>query len=735
MDAELQTQIAFHLVGRKPAAQTGSPAHLQARPALLARHRDLTSLRYDFPLVVLRSATDKDYVQCLSGLMDEVVHAVAGDDHGDRLIRHLLRLEREIRVLVAEGYSGALSALWDEAAARLLRSGDDLLKDTLTKARKALKVTGEIVDCNKVMPGQLFMRAWGVVQERKTHKLRDDIRRLSIGLSNILQADAVRSAAGRSATNLKASIGSGHANVFDFDALSRVLSTTSTKDSLPASRRQRIESLLKILKSQRFLPMPTEGDTSVARELSYAFTFESCVEALQAYRERLPGAMELARAVAVAELEVEGAYREATHDPLFKELDDGSFGQTELAHFPDYLVSISADKLHAAETDSLMELLSAGLPAKILVQTDDLLEESTIARDGHFALGMRSKQLASMAMGLNDVYVLQSASSNLFQFRDRILKGMTYAGPALFSVYSGAAGEAGSLPPYLMAAAAMESRAFPAYAYDPSAGSNWASRFHLDSNPQLEADWPVQVFTCEDENHQSVRMEPAFTFADFVACDARHAHHFAPVQRAKWNDRMIFVDEYLSRDAKAAQEWVPVVLLVDQDDRAYRAVVDEKLIRATQRCRESWHSLQELGGIHNSHAQRLLDKERVAREEQSRRDATAAPPSVAASPAPAAATPDGTPAAAEPAEARSPDEAYIETPRCTTCNECTQINDKMFAYNENKQAHIANADAGTFAQLVEAAESCQVSIIHPGKPRNASEPGLAELLKRAEPFA
>jgi hypothetical protein len=178
-----------------------------------------------------------------------------------------------------------------------------------------------------------------------------------------------------------------------------------------------------------------------------------------------------------------------------------------------------------------------------------------------------------------------------------------------------------------------------------------------------------------------------------------------------------------------------VVLLVDQDDRAYRAVVDEKLIRATQRCRESWHSLQELGGIHNSHAQRLLDKERVAREEQSRRDATAAPPSVAASPAPAAATPDGTPAAAEPAEARSPDEAYIETPRCTTCNECTQINDKMFAYNENKQAHIANADAGTFAQLVEAAESCQVSIIHPGKPRNASEPGLAELLKRAEPFA
>jgi ferredoxin len=90
--------------------------------------------------------------------------------------------------------------------------------------------------------------------------------------------------------------------------------------------------------------------------------------------------------------------------------------------------------------------------------------------------------------------------------------------------------------------------------------------------------------------------------------------------------------------------------------------------------------------------------------------------------------------AAEPEPERSPDEAYIETARCSTCNECTTINGKMFAYDGNKQAYIADINAGTYAQLVEAAESCQVSIIHPGKPRNPKEPGLDELLKRAEPF-
>jgi hypothetical protein len=36
--------------------------------------------------------------------------------------------------------------------------------------------------------------------------------------------------------------------------------------------------------------------------------------------------------------------------------------------------------------------------------------------------------------------------------------------------------------------------------------------------------------------------------------------------------------------------------------------------------------------------------------------------------------------------------------------------------------------------MVEAAESCQVAIIHPGKPWNDKEPGLAELVERAQPF-
>ena len=80
------------------------------------------------------------------------------------------------------------------------------------------------------------------------------------------------------------------------------------------------------------------------------------------------------------------------------------------------------------------------------------------------------------------------------------------------------------------------------------------------------------------------------------------------------------------------------------------------------------------------------------------------------------------------------DDPYIDSPLCTTCNDCTDINPQLFMYNGNKQAYIADLAAGTYAEMVQAAERCQVAIIHPGKPWNGDEPGLDELLERAAPF-
>ena len=116
--------------------------------------------------------------------------------------------------------------------------------------------------------------------------------------------------------------------------------------------------------------------------------------------------------------------------------------------------------------------------------------------------------------------------------------------------------------------------------------------------------------------------------------------------------------------------------------------------------------------------------------------ASAAGAPAAASPAPAAAT-VAPPVAPAPASATAPPDeaASIDSAMCTACNECTQRNNRMFAYNDAKQAYVKDARAGTYRELVEAAETCPVCIIHPGRPLDPAEPGLDDLVARAAAFA
>ena len=85
-------------------------------------------------------------------------------------------------------------------------------------------------------------------------------------------------------------------------------------------------------------------------------------------------------------------------------------------------------------------------------------------------------------------------------------------------------------------------------------------------------------------------------------------------------------------------------------------------------------------------------------------------------------------------EALSFDEPWLDTAMCTTCDDCMGVNKMMFAYNGDKQAIIADASAGPYADLVEAAEICPAKCIHPGKPLDPNEAGLDDLIARAAPF-
>jgi ferredoxin len=736
--APLADLIPIHRASELQPLDPGEASDPRLRPALLARYRDLSRLRYDYPLVLVEDAAAGAWVHSLSGVVDRLLQEIAPRGAaGERLRQHVLQLEARIRALALRGARGSLTELWDLAVRELLSACDeasiDLLEDSSTRARSALRIDGRIVDCVAEAPPELLQHAWTGVQRERARAMLEEIGELIAKLNGILKIDFLKSEAGRAPKHLARSVGPRYEAAFDFEAWSLMLSEASQGSSLPESRRRRIREALSVLESQRFFVPPGATEEQADHPPPYAFAFESCKSAVDAFRQRIPEMVELIRAIAVAELEIDNRYRESKHDAFFRRFDESALVPEDLAHFPPYLICLRAKEDTAQEKARIIELLSSGLPMKIMVQTDDILSESMRA-EGSFALGAGSLQLAGMAIALGDTYVLQSASSSLYQVRDRIREGLTHPGPALFSVFSGSEDSVPHLPAYLSAAAATQSRAFPTFSYDPTAGASWASRFRLEDNPQPEVDWPLECFEYQDVDLQRVSEDVAFTFVDFCAADRRYASHLARIPRSDWNASMVPAWKYLELSEEEAREKVPYIMTVDADDVLHRLIVDRVLIRAARRRVEKWRSLQELGGVCDSRAQQLLERERAVweRELEERRD-DLAPQTRESSDPPAVEVEEAAPVE-ETRAARDPHEPYIETPRCTTCDECTQINPRMFSYDENKQAYLADLDAGTYRDLVEAAESCQVCIIHPGKPRNPREPGLPELIERAKPF-
>ncbi|MCB9876328.1 MAG: hypothetical protein H6835_01905 [Planctomycetes bacterium] len=68
-------------------------------------------------------------------------------------------------------------------------------------------------------------------------------------------------------------------------------------------------------------------------------------------------------------------------------------------------------------------------------------------------------------------------------------------------------------------------------------------------------------------------------------------------------------------------------------------------------------------------------------------------------------------------------EPWIESARCSTCNDCVNLNSLLFVYDGNKQAKIGDPRAGSYAQLVQAAEKC----------RRAASTGAAAEPRRTRP--
>ena len=345
---------------------------------------------------------------------------------------------------------------------------------------------------------------------------------------------------------------------------------------------------------------------------------------------------------------------------------------------------------------------------------------------------------------------------------------------------------------WLVAGAAIEGRAHPFFRVDPIPHDCEPALMDFSGNPQPEADWPVHPFTYLDDNGSRVTEELAFTFADYCLLVPGMREHFRVIPPGCDAEALIPMQTYLSMPLDDAYQKVPFLWVVDGNGVLQRVVVSRRMAVGCLDRLNFWRTLQAKAGVRNRYVdlavRRTRDEERqraadqreqlqaahAAELEQVRNQAAGeamqrltdrllgmdlagggsdaawsssrSASTVAASSAPAepleatddAAQPDLSPTAspAEPVveEALTFDDPWIDTPLCTSCNDCLKVNPKLFIYNEEKQALLGDLATATFAQLVEAAELCPSKCIHPGRPWNPDEPDLDALIARAEPF-
>jgi pyruvate-ferredoxin/flavodoxin oxidoreductase len=233
-------------------------------------------------------------------------------------------------------------------------------------------------------------------------------------------------------------------------------------------------------------------------------------------------------------------------------------------------------------------------------------------------------------------------------------------------------------------------------------------------------------------------MRVPLTFAEFAMTEGRYRKHFRTAPPETWNDDMVSLAELLDLDPEEREGKYPYIWGVDAKNRLMRALVALELVRSSEERRHFWRQLKGLVGM-----DRQFDEEGVrnqAKAEMAQRltasllaMATGGGTGVLADLAAAsrASAPHGGNGAASNGDWEA---VWVETPECTACDECILINPKIFAYNDQKQAVIVDPKAGSFKDIVKAAEKCTAGCIHPGTPWDPAEKDLDKLMKRAEKF-
>jgi len=781
----------FHLTGEGALSAADPLDAVPLRPDVLGAVSRACDPWHRYPLAFLDGQKTESTVP-LRELLDNTVEAVsAGGPPLTMLGQFVPAIVRAAdRALERRWGRATIAEVMNEALERLVENvdvssaGAQALADEVARFKKSLPAFGSLLALNEeTLPTILLDTVRGGRQLRR-ESFREEITGLLDRIDGLLQLDDSHSPEGRTADSLATTLATG-GDFLDPEALSKNLPAQRGSKRMTPTRRARIEGAAAILRdwletsADRPEVVLVRASSPVEMEAPEGCRIIQHPDGLEAaiglFDGLAAGMVDTVRAVRIARLEVDDSYDPELHGEMIERTSWQSFTAEEMFLLPALVVLESGRRLRGSSLASLSVLLRSGRPVHVLVTETAAELPRGETRD---ALAGYHPGLGYLAVAHREPFVLQSTLARPRHLIAGLQQMATMLQPAVALV--AVPSWQSPVSPWLQLVAAQQSRTTPCFHYDPLAGETWAERFDLDDNPQADLPWPTHEVSYLDEAGEQATREEGFTFAHAAAVDPAFGSHFRVIPREAWGEDQIEIGAYLSAPRGEQRRKVPFLWVVTEAGELARAVVTRELSFVCRDRMRAWRILQELAGLHNEYARRAAeeatDRARAEAEDQRRAleaahaeqvetvrseaageamdrlvavlmdldsapGVAARPPSAARPAAEAGAAPVAE-AAAEPLQVVEEEEEedvsfndpYINTVLCTTCNECTNLNSQMFVYNENRQAVIADAAAGTFEQLVKAAEKCPARCIHPGAPRSGDATVTDELIARAKPF-
>jgi ferredoxin len=614
-----------------------------------------------------------------------------------------------------------LRAAGDVGAAGEVGAGIDALRGRMPRQATAIRLG----------PHALIELVHAVVRDARAPVLDPFVREVRELATRVEELIRLSGPDGRTGGKLAPTLGEAGIAAVDAEALARSLGTRRGR-RLDTARRERLAGIVTRLRA--FVDGSTAGPPVEVTSLE---------EAVARFESAAADAIPMLAAARAARLELTCDYDPARHDAALAALDWRGLTSDELLLLPAIVVLENARAVRDGALSALSRILLSGRPIRVVVA--ESIADSV--PDGHLA------NLGYIALAHREAFVLQSSLGRAAHLVSGLRRLATTPGPAAAFV---AVPRWGSpVAPWLQLLAAWNGRGTPCFAYAPANGPSFAESFDLDDNPALDRPWP--------SHRLPDGIDERFTWAHVAALDPTWHAHFRILSPDEWRDDQVEVATYLDTPDEGRRRLVPFVWVAGDGGRPCRAAITRTLAFACRDRARAWRTLSELAGRDNEHVKRAvtravdemtaaaaLERERLesahaaalervrteTAEAATRRlaakllDLDGAEPATLAPTAPAAAPPAA--AAGAPAPSEAP---WIESALCTSCNECTNLNGKMFRYDKNKQAYLANAAAGTFDQLVRAAEKCPARCIHPGRPRPDDKTATSALVARAAAFA